>query len=100
MVEIVGTEGAIRTWWSAATARTLEPAFELKVQRRGTTACETLKLAPSGELFELREEIRQTAAAFGERRPLVSGMEARKRVLVCLEAERSLREGRELSLKF
>jgi myo-inositol 2-dehydrogenase/D-chiro-inositol 1-dehydrogenase len=100
VVEIVGTEGAIRTWWSAATARTLEPAFELKVQRRGTTACETLKLAPSGELFELAEEIRQTAAAFRERRPLVSGVEARKRVHVCLEAERSLREGRELSLQF
>jgi len=99
-VEIVGMEGAIRTWWSATTARTLEPSHELKVQRRGAMECETLTLAPSGELFELREEIRQTAAAFGERRPLVSGMEARKRVLVCLEAERSLREGRELSLKF
>jgi myo-inositol 2-dehydrogenase / D-chiro-inositol 1-dehydrogenase len=100
VVEIVGTEGAIRTWWSATTARTLEPTHELKVQRRGATACETLKLGPSGELFELAEEIRQTAAAFSERRPLVSGVEARKRVLVCLEAERSLREGRELSLQF
>ena len=100
VVEIVGTEGAIRTWWSATTARTREPIHELKVQRRGATACETLKLGPSGELFELAEEIRQTAVAFGERRPLVSGVEARKRVLVCLEAERSLREGRELGLRF
>jgi myo-inositol 2-dehydrogenase / D-chiro-inositol 1-dehydrogenase len=100
VVEIVGTEGAIRTWWSATTARTLEPTFELKVQRRGATECETLKLAPSGELFELSEEIRQTAAAFRERRALVSGAEARKRILVCLEAERSLREGRELPLQF
>lgn len=100
VVEIVGTEGAIRTWWSAPTARTLDPTHELKVLRRGATACETLKLGPSGELFELAEEIRQTAAAFSERRPLVSGVEARKRVLVCLEAERSLREGRELSLQF
>jgi myo-inositol 2-dehydrogenase/D-chiro-inositol 1-dehydrogenase len=100
VVEIVGTEGALRTWWSATDARTLEPAHELKVQRRGATACETVKLAPSGELFELAEEIRQTAAAFGERRALVSGVEARKRIVVCLEAERSLREGRELSLQF
>ena len=59
-----------------------------------------MKLAPSGELFELAEEIRQTAAAFRERRALVSGVEARKRIVVCLEAERSLREGRELSLQF
>ena len=36
----------------------------------------------------------------GERRPLVSGEEARKRVIVCVEAERSLREGREISLAF
>jgi myo-inositol 2-dehydrogenase / D-chiro-inositol 1-dehydrogenase len=100
VVEIVGTEGAIRTWWSATTARTLEPAHELKVQRRGATACETLKVGSSGELFELAEEIRQTAAAFRARRPLVSGEDARKRVIVCLEAERSLREGRELSLQF
>ncbi len=100
VVEIVGTEGAIRTWWSATTARTLEPAHELKVQRRGATACETLKIGASGELFELAEEIRRTAAAFRQRRPLVSGVEGRKRVVVCLAAERSLREGRELSVQF
>jgi myo-inositol 2-dehydrogenase/D-chiro-inositol 1-dehydrogenase len=100
VVEIVGTEGAIRTWWSAGDARTLEPAHELKVQRGGAAAPETVKLAPSGELFELAEEIRQTAAAFRERRALVTGVEARKRIVVCLEAERSLREGRELSLQF
>ena len=100
VVELVGSEGAIRTWWSATDARTLEPAHELKVQRRGATACETVKLAPSGELFELAEEIRQTAAAFRARRPIVSAVEGRKRIVVCLEAERSLREGRELSLRF
>jgi myo-inositol 2-dehydrogenase/D-chiro-inositol 1-dehydrogenase len=100
VVEIVGMEGAIRTWWSGAMDRTPEPTHELKVQRRGATACETVKIAPSGEVFELEEEIRQTAAAFRERRPLVSGAEARKRVVVCLEAERSLREGRELALWF
>jgi len=100
VVEIVGTEGAIRTWWSATTARTLEPAHELKVQRRGATACETLKIGASGELFELAEEIRRTAAGFRQRRPLVSGVEGRKRVVVCLAAERSLREGRELSVQF
>lgn len=100
VVEIVGAEGAIRTWWSASDARTLEPAYELKVQRRGAAACETVKLAPSGELFELAEEIRQTAAAFRERRALVSAVEARKRIVVCLEAERSLREGREVRLQF
>ena len=33
MVEIVGTDGAIRTWWSGTMDRTRHPAFELKVKR-------------------------------------------------------------------
>ena len=59
-----------------------------------------MEIGTSGELFELEEEIAQTAAAFRARRPLVSGEEARKRIAVCLEAERSLREGREIALAF
>jgi myo-inositol 2-dehydrogenase / D-chiro-inositol 1-dehydrogenase len=99
-VEIVGSEGAIRTWWSGTMDRTEHPAFELKVRRRGRTECEVLEIGASGEVFELQEEIARTAAAFQARRPLVSGAEARKRIVVCLETERSLREGREVALAF
>ncbi len=99
VMEVVGTDGAVRTWWSGDMDRTLHPTHELKVQRRGQTRCETIVLDLSGEVFELREEIRRTVAAFGERRPLLAGDEARKRIVVCLEAERSLREGREIPLK-
>jgi myo-inositol 2-dehydrogenase/D-chiro-inositol 1-dehydrogenase len=98
-MEVVGTEGAIRTWWSGEMDRTLHPTFEFKIQPRGQTRCETLPLETSGEVFELEEEIRQTAVAFRERRPLYPGEEARKRIVVCLEAERSLRDGREIPLK-
>ncbi len=59
-----------------------------------------MELGASGEVFELEEEIAQTVAAFRDRRALVSGVEARKRIVVCLEAERSLREGREIALAF
>jgi myo-inositol 2-dehydrogenase/D-chiro-inositol 1-dehydrogenase len=97
-VEIVGSQGAIRTWWAGAQDRTRHPAFELKVQRRGQSECEVLDIGASGEVFELEEEIAQTAAAFRAGRPLVSGEEARKRIAVCLDAERSLREGREIAL--
>jgi myo-inositol 2-dehydrogenase/D-chiro-inositol 1-dehydrogenase len=96
-LEIAGTEGAIRTWWSGSMDRTRHPTFELKLGRRGSEP-ETLPIESSGELFELEEELRQTVAGFAEGRPLVSGEEARTRVLVCLEAERSLREGREIAL--
>jgi len=99
VLEIAGTEGAIRSWWSGRMDRTRHPAFELTVKRRGSREAEALPLQPSGELFELEEELRQTVRAFEQRSPLVSGEEARQRVLVCLEAERSLREGREISLR-
>ena len=99
-LEIVGSDGAIRTWWSGTMDRTQHPAFELKVRRRGRTECDVVEVGASGEVFELEEEIAQTAAAFRARRPLVSGEEARKRIIVCLEAERSLREGREVALVF
>jgi myo-inositol 2-dehydrogenase/D-chiro-inositol 1-dehydrogenase len=99
VVEVVGSAGAVRAWWSGAMDRTLHPTYELKIQRRDTPQPETVPLAPSGELFELKEELARTVAAFRERRPLVSGEEARTRVIVCLEAERSLREGREVALR-
>ena len=97
-LEMAGTDGAIRTWWSGSMDRTRHPTFELKVKRRGQREPETVAIESSGELFELEKELRQTVIAFAERRPLVSGAEARTRVLVCLEAERSLREGREIAL--
>jgi len=99
VTEVVGREGSIRAWWSGTMDRTRQPAYELKVKRRGGEA-ETIALAASGELFELETQLAQAVVAFRERRPLVSGEEARKRVIVCVEAERSLREGREISLTF
>ena len=100
IMEIVGSEGSIRTWWSGTMDRTWEPVFEIKVQRKGQDACETLSVPPSGELYELEEELRRAVEAFRDRKPIVSGEEARKRIIVCLEAERSLAEGKELALKF
>lgn len=100
VMEVVGSEGAARGWWSGALDRSLEPAFDLRVKRRGGAEPEIMPIERSGEVFELREEIARTVTAFAERRPLVSGEEARKRVVLCVEAERSLREGREIALRF
>jgi myo-inositol 2-dehydrogenase / D-chiro-inositol 1-dehydrogenase len=101
VMEITGTEGAIRTWWSGAMDRTCDPKFELKVQRRGEKQCKIIgDLGSSGEVFELQEELRLVVAAFRARRPLVSPEEARKRIVVCLEAERSVREDRVVALRF
>ena len=100
VMEVVGTKGAIRTWWSGAEDRTREPSFELKVKRAGAERAEIVPLGASGELFELDEELRLVVDAFRAGRPIVSGEEARKRILVCLAAEQSLAENREVALRF
>ena len=100
VMEIVGSDGSIRTWWSGAEDRTRHPAFELKVKRRGAERAETITLGASGELFELDEELRLVVDAFRKGTPIVSGAEARKRVLCCLAAERALAEDREIALEF
>jgi len=97
-MEVSGTEGAIRTWWSGDMDRTHAPRFDLRVQRRGQTRSETI--ARSGEVVELVDQIAATVNAFRERRALVTGEEARKRVIVCTTAERSILEGREIPLTF
>ena len=99
-MEVVGTHGAIRGWWSGALDRALTPTFELAATRRGHPAPEIVPVERSGEVFELREQIARTVSAFGARRAVVTGTEARKRVILCVEAERSLREGREIRLTF
>ena len=98
--EITGTDGAIRTWWSGDQDRTHAPRFELRVQRRGQSGSETIPIERSGEVVELGAQIAATITAFRERRALVTGEEARKRIVVCEAAERSIREGGEIPLAF
>jgi len=98
ILEVVGREGAIRAVWGGAMDRTDTPAYSLSVRRKGNARVEAIPLAPSGEIFELEEELRRTVQAFRERRPLVRPAEAKQRVVICLEAERALREGREIAL--
>ncbi len=99
-LEIAGDAGALRTWWSGADARATEPRHELQVLRAGAAQPATVALEKSGEIFELEEQIRQTVTALHERRALVSAAESRKRVVVCLAAERSVEKGAQIALEF
>lgn len=100
VVEIAGSGGAIRTTWSGAMDRTLEPRFALRAQRVGAEGPRDLDLfTPSGEVFELREELRRVVRAFATGEALYPPESGRKLVRICLEAERSLREGREIRLE-
>jgi len=106
VLEIAGAEGAIRTHWSGAMDRDGRAEFDLRVQprgfpfERGVRECERLAVAQSGEVYELTEQIRLTAAAFAARRALVPAREARKRVMLCIASERALAEDREIDLSF
>jgi len=99
-LHVVGTEGAIRSWWSGAQDRTPHPAFELRLERRTKRVVETVPVDQSGEVVELAAQMREVVTAFAQRRPLLSGEEARKSIVVCLAAEQSLRENREITLRF
>jgi myo-inositol 2-dehydrogenase / D-chiro-inositol 1-dehydrogenase len=100
-VEIAGEKGAIRSTWSGADARSTAPSFDLFVRRAGRETHETVPLEkPSGEIFELQEEIRLVTEAFAAGRTLVPAEEGRKAVIVCLEAERAVRQGSEVALRF
>ena len=98
-LELAGDAGALRSTWSAADARSERPSFELTIKRSGSATEETIPLDASGELVELEAEIQATVHAFAAGRTLVSAEEGRRAVLVCLAAERSLREGREIALE-
>jgi myo-inositol 2-dehydrogenase/D-chiro-inositol 1-dehydrogenase len=106
VLEIAGAEGAVRTHWSGTMDRDPSAEFDLRVQtrgfpfERGVRECERLAIAKSGEVYELTEQIRLTAEAFAARRALVPAADARKRVLLCLAAERALLENREIDLTF
>ena len=103
-VDIAGMDGAIRTHWSGAMDRDDNASYELRVQPRGfpfdrgVRECERIGIAKSGEVYELTEQIRRAVAAFREGRALVTAQESRMRVAICIEAERSIVEDREIEL--
>lgn len=100
MLELAGTDGAVRTWWSGAVARTLTPDYELKVLRRGRTEAETVAIPKSGEVFELEENLRRAFAAFGENRSPLPPEEAKQSIAVCLAAEEAHASGRPVAPMF
>ena len=100
MLELAGTEGAIRTWWSGAMDRTMTPDFELKLQRQGAEAAEIVAVEKSGEVFELEEQLRRLLVDVPARTPLVSAREAMPSQIVCLAIEQAMDERRAIALKW
>ncbi len=97
-VEVVGATGAIRALWSGVMDRTFEPVASLRVKRAGAEQDEAIAIERSGEVFELEAQAVAAVEAFRSGRPIVSAREGRAAVLLCLAAERSAREGREIAV--
>ncbi len=97
LLEIGGTDGGMRTWWSGALDRTLHPDFELKI-KRGSSDVETVDIPRSGEVFELEENLRAAFDGFRQGHSILPPSEARIAVEICLAAEESFRRGRPVEL--
>lgn len=97
-VKLTGTAGAVWAGWSGATDRTFEPTFGLKVMR-GDRVEEVKLEAPSGEVYELVEQVRRVAAAVTGGPPVpCGGDDGRWSVAMCLAARESIAAGRPVPL--
>ena len=101
VVELTGTQGAIRSWWSGAMDRSLTPNFEVKLRRQGENPMEAAKILPiphSGEVIELEENLRLALAGFRSGRSILPPEEARDSIAICLTAAQAALNGKEVPL--
>jgi myo-inositol 2-dehydrogenase/D-chiro-inositol 1-dehydrogenase len=97
--KITGRDGAIWASWSGAMDRTFEPTFSLKVGRGQNV--ETINIAkPSGEVYELVDQIAAVIAAVRDGSPVpCTGEDGLWSAAMCLRAAESLQTGAPVSLK-
>jgi myo-inositol 2-dehydrogenase/D-chiro-inositol 1-dehydrogenase len=106
-VEFVGTKGAVRAWWSGPMDRASEASYGMKMiegLKGGESFDECIPTevpleGKSGEVYELRELMKKIILSIRDGKPLVSGEEGRKAVLLCRQAEEALRAGKEIPLR-
>ena len=98
-VKLAGTEGALWARWSGAMDRTFTPTFSLEVG--GGDKVEPVPIeAPSGEVYELVDEVGAMARAVLEGTPpACTGMDGRWSVALCLKAAESQAENRPIDLR-
>jgi len=99
VVEIVGELGAIRALWSGAMDRTDKPEYSVYAKLKGDEEAHLVPLEePSGELFEIQKYLQESLDAMEQGTALYPVEQDRELVRFCLEAERSAREQKRISL--
>jgi myo-inositol 2-dehydrogenase/D-chiro-inositol 1-dehydrogenase len=97
-VKVTGTTGALWASWSGAMDRTRHPTFSLRAFDGQTV--QTIPIEkPTGELFELEDQIARMVAAIRHGVPLhCTGRDGRWSVAMCLAAEESIRLARPVAI--
>jgi len=89
-IKVMGSRAMLRAEWHAELDRSERPQFSLEISDGAGLKPVEVHSTP-GEFFELREEIAALARAVGEGAPLpMTPREARRAVMLCLQAQRSL----------
>jgi myo-inositol 2-dehydrogenase/D-chiro-inositol 1-dehydrogenase len=97
--KITGSDGAIWASWSGAMDRTFEPTFSLKV-RRGESVEQIAIAKPSGEVYELVDQVAGVIAAVRDGSAVpCTGEDGLWSAAMCLKAAESLQTGGPVSLK-
>jgi myo-inositol 2-dehydrogenase/D-chiro-inositol 1-dehydrogenase len=99
VVKLTGTSGALWARWSGAMDRTFQPTFSLQ-HFDGKEKVTDLPLdQPSGEVFELAEEMAMMVRAIRDGQPVAAtGEDGRRSVALCLAAERSAATGKVVTM--
>ncbi|MDB4338805.1 Gfo/Idh/MocA family oxidoreductase [Rubripirellula sp.] len=93
-IKITGTKGAMWASWSGAMDRTRHPTFSLRAFD-GETVQNVPIDKPTGELFELEDQIARMVDAIGKGVPLhCTGKDGRWSVAMCLAADASIQSGK------
>ena len=91
--KLTGTAGAIWASWSGITDRTGEPTYDLKLQTAGVIAEVPIE-RPSGEVYELVDEVAAVVAAVRDGTAVpCTGEDGLRAVAMCLKAAASIESG-------
>lgn len=92
-IKVTGTKGALWASWSGAMDRTRHPTFSLRAYD-GAEVTQVAIDKPTGELFELEDQIERLVHALRRGVPLhCTAEDGRWSVAMCLAAEASVRAG-------
>jgi myo-inositol 2-dehydrogenase/D-chiro-inositol 1-dehydrogenase len=93
VVKLTGTKGALWASWSGAMDRDFHPRFSLRYHD-GAQVTEIALDKPTGEVYELEDEVAMMVAAVRDNKPVAAtGADGKRSVALCLAAQKSVDSG-------